>query len=330
MPEEPDIILMAQQFREAVMRQDARALERLIRAYAAIATRLKGKIDALVLQIGSMEGITVGQLARMDRYINLLADVQKELVKFSGVVEFEITTGTRWAINQAGLDARNLISVGSGNNPMVTASFNRLPNSVIETLLGFLQPDSPLFQRLEQLSPATAERIANALIEGVGLGYNPTKIARAIDNAFGMGLTDAMRMTRTAQLWAYREANRATYMVNGDILQGWIWHADLGGACMACTAMHGTIHPVEETLNDHHNGRCTPVPLVIGAPNPVELTGQDWFEEQPEDMQRKMMGVGKFDAWQSGQFQFDQLVGSHTDGVYGDMRIEATLESLMG
>ena len=42
------------------------------------------------------------------------------------------------------------------------------------------------------------------------------------------------------------------------------------------------------------------------------------------------MGKGKFEAWQSGKFDFAQLIGKHDDDVYGLMTIEATLESLLG
>jgi len=324
-PETNEILRVARQFREALRRHDQRALTRLTRAYERVYARLKDKIDLLTDAIGA-EQPTKGQLVRMARYNSLIRQIEEELQGYQAILRNEIEGIAAEAISFAGRDAaRVLRSYG------VTAGFNRLPTETIKTLLGFLSEESPLFTRIGQLAKVNAAFVADKIIEGVSLGYNPRKIAGIIRDALGGGLTDALRMTRTVQLWSYREATRANYLNNSDVIEGWIWWADLAGdPCMACIAEHGTVHGLEENLDDHYNGRCAMLPVVIGFPSPVDQTGEDWFKELPEAKQRQLMGKGKFEAWQSGKFDFAQLIGKHDDDVYGLMTIEATLESLLG
>jgi hypothetical protein len=94
--------------------------------------------------------------------------------------------------------------------------------------------------------------------------------------------------------------------------------------------MHGTEHGLDETLDDHHNGRCVMLPMVAGLPNPVEQSGEDWFGEQSETKQRELMGKEKYESWQGGAFNFGELAGSHVDDVYGRMTAEAPLWQLLG
>jgi hypothetical protein len=98
---------------------------------------------------------------------------------------------------------------------------------------------------------------------------------------------------------------------------------------MSCVAMHGTLHPVDERMNDHHNGLCVPLPAVEGFPNPVEESGEDWFRRQSAGVQRQMMGPGKLDAWNQGLVQIGQMSGVREDDVYGPMRYELPLKALI-
>ena len=155
-------------------------------------------------------------------------------------------------------------------------------------------------------------------------------IAGIIRDELGGGLTDALRMTRTVQIYSYREASRASMVANQDVLEGWVWHAHFDDrVCMSCVVMHGSIHPIGETLNDHHNGRCVAMPLVIGFENPITQSGAEWFQGQSEATQRALMGPGKFKAWREGRISLEQLTYEREDDVYGLMRGEPSLRSLL-
>jgi hypothetical protein len=110
---------------------------------------------------------------------------------------------------------------------------------------------------------------------------------------------------------------------------------------MACVAQHGTRHTNDEVLNDHHNGRCAMIPVtktwedlgVVGIPdtNPKVQTGRDWFEGLPEAEQCSMMpNKAMYRAWQDGAIGWDDLTGTHSDAVYGDMLTMPSLKTLLG
>lgn len=313
----PTALELAAQYRAAVERADLAALNRLIRSYGTLTNSLKDKIDALVNAIAA-EGMTAAQVAKSARYRELMAAVVKELKKFETYAEVELTTAAEAAIKLGGAHALGFMDAlgatgGSG-----------LPVEAIKTLLGFLDPDSPLYKRLHELAPFTAEQVGNKLLEAVAFGYNPRKTAGIILDALGQGLSSALRMARTVQLYSYREASRATYAANPDLVSGWVWAATLDDrTCVSCLSMHGTIHPISETLNDHHNGRCAMIPLTE-AGNPVNVDAKEWFDSQPEDVKRAQMGGALYDLYSSGKADWGQMSKERPDDVYGPMRTTAS------
>jgi hypothetical protein len=329
MPDPSPLLQAVEAFRAALLRNDAQALAKLIDAYKRAYSRLGGSIDALMLQIGD-KPMTAGQVMRMERYKSLMQQVGEELMGFQAMSINEAERAAQLGIQLGQNHARQLMAYTVGR-PEIAAQFNVLPKGAIETVLGFLQPEGQLYKRLRLIAPHTAELVADAITSGVAMGFNPRKTAAIIQDAFGAGLTDALRQVRTVQLYSYREANRATYMANADVVEGWIWSAHLGDSrtCMSCVAMHGTEHPLTEALNDHYNGRCAMIPMVKGWDNPITETGQEWFEKQPEAKQRAMMGPGKLAAWQEGKFDFSALTTTQTDRVYRDMRVETPLKDLV-
>jgi len=320
----PDSITdLARKFRDALLRDDAAAMGRLVTAYQQLYGRLKDKIDLLLLELAKYDSLTRSQVQNMARYGELIKAIERELSTYQEYARVEISTSARRAIESAIADSSKYLKA------LGYASPTMLPSAAIETMLGFLQPDGALFKRLGFLAKENAGKVANALLEGIGLGYNPRKVAGIIEQYMGGGLTDALRMARTSHLYAYREATRANYIANGDVVKGWIWWAELDGeTCASCIAMHGSIHPLDEVLDDHHNGRCAMLPYL--GDNAPSATGEDWFRSQDEATQKQIMGEGKWQAWQDGKFEFWQLSSEHTDNVYGLMRGETPLKDLIG
>ena len=317
-----NITNLADKFRKALITADEDTLRRLLEAYQQLYGRLKDKIDLFLLKLETQPEWTRAQITRLARYGDLIQAIERELTGFQSYAQVEISTSARRAIESAILDtSRYMRALGYASPTM-------LPSATIETMLGFLQPDGVLFKRLGFMAKENAGKVANALLEGIGLGYNPIKVAGIIEQYLGGGLTDALRMARTSHLYAYREATRANYIANGDVVKGWIWWAELDGACMSCVSMHGTIHPLDEVLDDHHNGRCAMLPYL--GDNAPSATGEDWFRSQDEATQKQIMGDAKYEAWKEGKFEFGQLSSEHTDDVYGLMRGETPLKDLIG
>jgi hypothetical protein len=331
------LIQQVEILRAAQEARDAAELQRLINAYRVVYRETAKQLDALVLQISEMQQagqtITGGQIVRQRQYKDLLASIEQEVNRYESFMRIEIPLVTSATITEGEQAARLLAELSLGNIG-IGARFRAVSPAVIEEAVGFLDPRGPLYKRLSLLSGWTVQQVIDQILLGIGMGKNPQVTARLLsrnlENALGMGLTDSMRLMRTVQLWSYREANRASYLANSDVVRSWVWHAQLdGSACASCVAMHGTEFPLSEPLNDHHNGRCMMVPLTIGAPNEIEQ-GEKWFGRQNETMQRQILGPGKLQAWRNNQFKFAEVSGRIYDPVYGDMRVERSLKDLLG
>lgn len=326
----PTVLELAAEYRRQLDAANLAAIARLTRAYRLALDRLFTLLDLLMFEIEGT-GVTRSSLFRLTRYRALVEQINAELIGLQTLTANEIATGGRLWLTRGELAGREMLSATIIQDIGLAAEFNRLSVDAIETLMGFLAPDGPLYARLRLLAPTTYQEVIDKLTTGIITGMGPRQIARTLTAAYGQGLTDAVRMVRTAQVYAYREANRASMVANSDVVDGWIWYSQLisGRTCMSCVAQHGTLHGLEERLNDHHNGLCVPLPSVKGYPAPVEQGGADWFAAQPEAVQRQMMGPGKYAAWKSGQVAIDQMTGIHVDDVYGDMRIEPALKELV-
>jgi hypothetical protein len=222
-------------------------------------------------------------------------------------------------------------ALGVGIADVPREAVKSAPPDALAFLADYLRKDGPLYQRIDGLSGYHAEQIASGILERVGQGLNPREIAKDITDLYGMGLSDSLRMARTTQLYSYRQAERFVQVANADVLQGLVWCAELDDlTCLSCVALHGTVFPVGEICDDHHNGRCALLPWVVGAENPIGQTGEDWFKEQPETVQKSSMGESKYNAWKEDKFTFDKLSTAHEDEVFGQMRGEASLKSILG
>lgn len=320
----PSITDLAKQFRDAVDRQDAQALGRLARTYSQLYQRMTDKLDALLLAMSKLEEPTKGQVMRLAQYKNLQTALENELTKYAAYVEIEIKNNSQAAIELALKQTNEFLAAAGYSMP------KSLPAKTIYNMLGFLQDDSPLFKRIGLLSNFHTEKVTSALLEAVAFGYNPVKTARMFQNVMGGGLTDAMRMARTSQLYASREASRASYVANSDIIEGWEWITALDAdVCMACAIEHGTIHPLDEGMGSHYNCRCTSIPVVKGYEY-NDQKGVDWFKGLDESQQEKMMGKQTFDVWKAGGFELEDMLGRRHDEVYGEMLSTTPLYELLG
>lgn len=347
----PTAINAAQSFRRNLMNQEAQSAERMATIYNRIYTDLADKVDALATELAGMDSISQGQVIRLARMKAILQQVKEQARRFgSTTAQDEIAVIQSQAIRQGIDDALKLMEQSLPELPdearrALVGSFARLPTGAIESAAGLTGPDSPLRDSLEEaFGDYVADQVANHIVDGIATGQNPRTIARQLNrnvlNGLGAGLSSVLNTVRTAQIKSYQTANHMTYRANSDIVKGWVWWAFLedGRTCLSCIAMHGTVHSLDETLEDHHSGRCAPIPQTVtyadlGLDVPEDIpeiqTGEEWFNSQPESVQRGLMGGSKFDAWNNGDFEFSALSKTVDDPVYGDMRVEAPLKDLV-
>ena len=100
-------------------------------------------------------------------------------------------------------------------------------------------------------------------------------------------------------------------------------------ACAACLMLDGEVFALEDELNDHPRGKCTAIPIVDGVTPPQWQKGKDWFLEQDEAKQKEILGASKWQLWQDGGFELEQLAQHTHSNVWGSSPRVATMKELI-
>lgn len=213
----------------------------------------------------------------------------------------------------------------------ITARFNMPRPEALEELIDIV--GSPAFQaRLGNYSRYHADYITSLLNTDFSLGKGPVYTARHIARYLrSFPLADAKRMTRTVQLYAARRGVHRIYEQNADVVVGWYWGSSLDRrTCPSCLSQHGQRFGLRQTLNDHHQGRCAPVPISEFQRDVRIETGEEWLRRQPDTVQREQLGPARWRAWRDGAISFSQMSAIREDEVYGPMRYAPSLRELLG
>jgi len=328
---------VARRQRALLLSNERQAATEMVNVYGDIWVRIKSRLDALLAEREELllagETVDTSWLFQYDRLGKLLQQVQDELRRFAIYADRSIDRQQSQAVEAAARDAREQIQTIAAR-ARVSLDWAYLPTGAIEDLVGFLANGSPLRDLLDKLGPLASKRIRESLIEGIAQGYNPEKIGRSVREAFGGNLSRALRVSRTEVLRSYREATRRSYEANDDVVEGWIWNAACTTrTCAMCFAMHGTVHPVTERLDDHPSGRCSMLPKVKGLPgmSPQWLpeAGVDQFARLSPDEQRHILGP-LYDAYHSGEITLPDVVGRSFSRDWGSMRRVKSLKEILG
>lgn len=341
--EDHPVIAHMLNIRKAMLQRDAALLNSLTREYLKAYGDLKSQIKALKNELAEKQP-EKGDLMRLASLQNLLEGVKLEIGKFAHLLADKIEATTLAEIQQAGLDAFGLTqaSLPGLDVASLAVGWSRISPEQVYTMFGFLDPQGPLYANIrKKFSQAVADVVRDTLLQGYIAGMHSTEIAALIAKATGAGLNWALNAARTATLWSYRAAMHLNYQRNSHVVRGWVWwSARDQRTCMSCIAKHGSVHSLSEILADHHMGRCTALPLTVSYADlgitgiqekPLQIiSGEEWFKNQPESMQKDMMGLAMWKAWKDGAITFDQLSVPYVDPVYGKMYREASLKGVLG
>lgn len=345
-PAESKLAQAMSRFRNALLAGERASSMRLVTAYGRIYERLQDKIRALEADIADLgEDPTRGQVVRLRRYQELLAQTADEMDRYAAVLENEIAV-TRAAGVEAGLSqSKQLVQLALPNLPApaqkaIMLRFNQLPKGAVEAMLGQLSESSPLPKLLQTFGADAAEAIGNSILEGVALGYNPVKIAALIRDQMGGNLTRALLISRTEALRAYRMASLQNYAANADVVKGWKWSATTDSVtCLACLALDGQEFSVDEQfMKAHPNCRCSPEPVTVSykdmgldvrEPGP-RPTAAEWFESLPESEQRQYFSGAAWKAYQDGAVTLKDFIGEQQSDEWGPSYVENSLKGILG
>ena len=140
----------------------------------------------------------------------------------------------------------------------------------------------------------------------------------------------ALTIARTEVNRAYREANLETMRESRAVI-GYRRMCYPPTACFACLEMDGEFYEIGESFSDHPNGKCSAVPVTkhfdpINDPNWER--GQQWFERQSPDTQRKIMGPGRYDLWKNEGVNPREMVYIKENPFWGGSPTVRTIENI--
>lgn len=296
---------------------------------------VQGDLDAILARIAAAreagEVMSPSWLYRERRYRTLMRRVLDELETFG-------TSRELIQEQKAALGLGRAYAHRSMQTAGVDTLLGDLDENVARTIVAGADYGTPLDALLAEVAGDTVTAARSALVTGVSTGKGIPWIRRRFGQAMDIPRWRMDTIARTESQRAFRAATQATFQENAEHLEGWVWTAALDSrTCPACVIMHGTIHAVTETLDGHPNCRCAMVPRTPdwddilgpghGLPDtrPTIQTGKEWLEDQDDDVQRAVLGPGKWQAWKDGKVTLDDLVTQHDSPTWGTHRREATL-----
>jgi hypothetical protein len=163
------------------------------------------------------------------------------------------------------------------------------------------------------------------LVRGVVVGDNPrtsaARMTRNLEGVFNGGLTRALNLARTETLDAHRAAAEVGQEEHEDVLEGWVWHAELnnsrGRTCPSCWALHGKVFPLSVPGPiDHQQGRCSRTPKTkswadlgfdVDEPDNLIPNAREIFDNLPEEEQVAIMGRTRLNLLRWGEIEWEDL-----------------------
>ena len=341
---EPVVVQLVRQFRARLLSLDARAARALIQAYIPVWQKISSDVTSLLAEAAERQ-LSGAQVLRLTRLQALQRQMADEVAKFVKVAGPRIGEAQAQAVTLARNSIQGIVDAAlpRGIDTAVLGRANiqwvQLPDEAFANFVGVSGDGSPLAQILDQIGPQVRVGVNQSISEGLALGMSPRDTARLVQNRVGMGLTRALTISRTETLRSYREGSRLQYHANRDIVKGFKRvSAQDSAVCMACLALDDTVYKTSVALDEHVNGRCAIVPITIGYKDlgldveepPFERqTSRDWFQAQPESVQREMMGPGRYEGWQDGKFELTDMAKVESSPVWGDQAVVKPVKELV-
>jgi len=325
-------IEIMEQHKAALLRQEQEQMAAMSRRWLQMESELNDHVELFVRRV-QMDGLTPSQLQsrqfQLDRYRSLLNQTRQQLDLYSDYAE-PLITQRQGEVGRASIRAANATIEATGADNGVRIAFDRLPVEAIENMVGLAGDGSPLRSLLEDSYGAGADAMLNQLIGATTRGQNPQATARAmVRNGLSQSLSRMMNVARTEQLRVGREATRQAYQSSGVVEEMRRLATKDRRACIACLMADGETMPLDESLREHPQGRCSTIPVVTGMPLVEWEKGKDWFIKQSPNTQRDILGTGKYEAWQDDQIYLEQFVTVRKNATWGDSLKPASLKSML-
>lgn len=336
------LLEQADAYRDALEAQNQAAVDRITRSWLQAQQRVSVEMASLVdkIEAARLAGTPVSPawLYQERRLSQLTRTIQEEVSRWAPFAEQQTADLARRVMAQAMDDAQALTQEAARTGlPGLEATFTDINPANLTQLLGHLDPGGPLRELLVGIGGEMADAASTVLLQGVMLGKGSDWISRGLMRALDLPRHRAATIARTEALRAYRETSRLTYAAS-NVVETWTWHAALDRrTCPGCVVMHGTEHPVTESLDGHPRCRCAQIPRTkpwsaispdladLPDTRPTVQQGKDWLTAQAPSTQRAVLGPGKWEAWQAGDITLDDMVARTHSPDWGTMRRERSM-----
>lgn len=339
---------VASKYRAQLLAHEAQTERHLHAAYQHVLALIQPKLDALYREIAGLQKdggkVPPTWLYERQRLKSTKQVIQNAINQFGqsaqSLTEQMQHVGASLGLQLGTEQLEATVPVG------YSYQFGVPSTKAISELVGTLQDGSPLDSLFRGFGEEAADLAGSALIKGVGLGYNPRQIAKDMQDALGVSRNRALTISRQEMLRPYKQAALETYKENPDVVNGWVWNADLSArTCAMCISMNGTVHDVSEDFESHVCCRCSPSPQTnswadilgpdvdlsdIEETSPKYQDGSEWFDQQSADVQRQILGNAGYEAYKDGAVSLSDFVGKSHSEQWGGSRYQKSLKQILG
>ena len=333
-------------FRQRLLAREAKAEVALRHAHAQVLQAIQPYLDKLYrdmqTKLADDENIPLNWLYEANRLKSIQAMINNQMSHYAALTQLTVGQlqhdGVQFGTQAAQAQMQATVPAG------VRWSFGVPSPHAIAALVGATQKGSPLADLFAGFGEEAAAKVAGVLTRGVTLGQNPRTIARDVQDALNVSRNRALVLARNELNRAYRGSQLANYRANSDTVSQYRWTCDKSArTCLACLAMDGSLHDLDEEMAAHVACRCVPVPVtkswsdILGPlgidTSTIEETsidiqsGSDWLDEQPRETQKEVLG-NKYDGWVSGAFSLREIAGMNHDPDWGSSVYEKSLAQL--
>lgn len=321
-------------WRQELADEEESAARRLLNAYNRMLPRLRDEnrklVEAMNQAAAKGERITPKMLQDLQEFAGWVVRVETEMNDFARILESEMGDLSKNAIG-TGIDAAQQMAARSAavDGVVMAGVWNRPSVASVRNAVNYM--DSPAMKKsLDKFGENAATSAADVVIAAVAQGKNPRATAALLEDWLPMPYSWAENMTRTVQIYSARGATHEAYRQNESIITGWMWvSATDNRTCLSCWSKHGRVFPLSQSLNDHHRGRCTAVPIVRGTSWWRSYpTGPERFDSLDAAQQIEIMGASMHEAWRKGEAGWDDFSRTYQNDIYGEMTRAASLAEI--
>lgn len=281
---------------------------RAIKGYEAAWARMEREIRKLERHIADVVAaggaVDPSWLHRQQWFREVQEGLERELAAWrTGSLIPTVTAAQRSAVSAAGTFSQQM-------HRLVRSPWRGdVYAKAMEQWTSAVAPNSPVGKLVRSYGYDAGKAIERAISEGIGTGQGSKTIIRNLRRELG---PDAMTprlatLVRTETNRAYRGAFAQTMkpLEDDGIVTGYIWLADLSNprTCFVCIGKHGQRFKAPPG-GQHPNCRCRSRPVVdpelVPGGGYKGPKGNDWLKQQPEDVQRRILGPTRLEHFKQG------------------------------